>query len=183
MRSRHPWFVVLQIQLPRTADLLCPSHTSTKLLLPLIYVTGFLDIFHPPVGYGIIVRQSLSLEQDLLILAVQSAYYQEQCWCNPERDAHKEDKASAQGSCGNAFSSGQSSSTPEGPPKTATAPAHLTSECECPCSTGCRDSMCNRGRFCTQMLAGSATKSNSVSARRSSFHALSVLKAEAAVVV
>lgn len=184
MRSRQPWFVVLQIQLPSTADLLHPSHTSTKSLLLLPYVTGFLDIFHPPVGHGIIVRQSLSMEQDLLTLEVmRSAYYQEQCWCNPQRDAHKEAKASTQGSCGNPFSSSQRSSISESPPKTGTAPAPLTSECERSCSAGCRDSMCNRGRFCTQMLASSAMKSNSVSARCSSFHALSVLEAEAAVAV
>lgn len=46
MRSRQPWFVVLQIQLPNTCDL-HPSHTSIKPRLPLPCVTGFLHFFHP----------------------------------------------------------------------------------------------------------------------------------------
>ena len=81
------WFVVLQTQLPTTSDLY-PSHTSNKPLLPLPCVTGFLHIFHPWVGHRVIARQSLSLEQDSLISeVVQNTCYQEQCWCNPGRDA------------------------------------------------------------------------------------------------
>lgn len=67
MRSRQPLFVALQIQLPSAPDL-HPSHTSTKPQLPpLPRVTGFLYIFHPQVEHGVIARQALSLEQDLLI--------------------------------------------------------------------------------------------------------------------
>lgn len=66
MSSRQPWFVALQTQLPSPPDL-HPSHTSTKLLLPLSRATGLLYIFHPQVGHGVIARQSLSLEQDSFI--------------------------------------------------------------------------------------------------------------------
>lgn len=46
MRSRQPWLVVLQSQLPNTSDL-HPSFTSIKPHLPLPYVTRFLHFFHP----------------------------------------------------------------------------------------------------------------------------------------
>lgn len=89
-------------------------------------------------------------------------------------------KASAQGSCGNPFSSGQSSSTSEIPPRreallllilhlsVSLPPEHGAGM---PCL------------LCKQVLAGSATGSNSVSAGCSSFHALSVLEGAAAVAV
>lgn len=49
MSSRQPRFVALQIQPPSAPDL-HPSHASTKPLLPLPRLAGFLHIFYPSLG-------------------------------------------------------------------------------------------------------------------------------------